>query len=140
MQGGLPVERRKQKRFRAKKGAFAVLKNHRIKLGQILDISRGGLALKYIADLGRPNGEIELEIFTEDRAFHLEHIPIINISDVVIENALPITPFIVRRRGVQFGSLTSQQADRMAHFIDNHTEGVVSTTPTEWDGPAMNMG
>ncbi len=43
-------ERRKHKRFKVKQGAFAVASPDYNKLGQIKDISEGGLAFQFIED------------------------------------------------------------------------------------------
>ena len=42
------VERRKNKRYKAVEGAYAAISPNSHKLGQIIDISMGGLAFKYI--------------------------------------------------------------------------------------------
>jgi len=42
------VERRKSKRYRAVEGVYAAISPRSNKLGQIIDISMGGLAFKYI--------------------------------------------------------------------------------------------
>ena len=56
-------ERRSFKRFRAKEGAFAVLRPQCTKLGQIVDISEGGLAFHYASTGNQKNGEHEVDIF-----------------------------------------------------------------------------
>ncbi len=42
------VERRKNKRYKAVEGAYAAVSPNSHKLGQIIDISMGGLSFKYI--------------------------------------------------------------------------------------------
>jgi hypothetical protein len=44
------VEKRKHKRFRSKDLAYAAFGSKAMKIGQIIDISLGGLAFQYIAD------------------------------------------------------------------------------------------
>ena len=42
------IERRKNKRYKAVEGAYAAISPNSHKLGQIIDLSIGGLAFKYI--------------------------------------------------------------------------------------------
>lgn len=56
-------ERRKHKRFHVQDGAFAVLRPHYAELlGQIIDISRGGVSFRYIASEELSNGSFKLDI------------------------------------------------------------------------------
>ena len=42
------IERRRHKRYKAVEGAYAAISPHSHKLGQVIDISMGGLSFKYI--------------------------------------------------------------------------------------------
>ena len=110
-------------RFRAREGAFAVLRNHVNKLGQILDISRGGLSFKYIADDHLPPGPHFLDIFLTGREFHTKSVPVITISDVEIDADIPYTSLTLRRRGLQFMELTPNHVNQLEVFLQNHTKG-----------------
>ncbi len=115
------VERRRHKRFRAQEGAFVGLGNHRIKLGEIIDISKGGLAFRYI-DIGdRPIGTFELDISFKKTGFRLEKVPAKTISDLVITKDFPYSSTKMRRQGVQFGELTVKQITLLDHFISEYT-------------------
>jgi hypothetical protein len=46
------IERRKNKRYKAVDGAYAAISPNLNKLGQIIDISMGGLVFKYIVTNG----------------------------------------------------------------------------------------
>jgi hypothetical protein len=108
-------------RFKVKNRAFAVLRNHVSRLGQIMDISRGGLALKYLADQGRVNGTFHLDIFSSGRGFLLKGIPFTVVSDFETDQDVPFGSVEVRRCGVRFGQLMDNQAILLQYFIDNHT-------------------
>lgn len=103
------MKRRKYKRFRARENAFAVLTDHDRKLGQIIDISRGGLAFHYIANGGPSNESSELDIFAPEIGFHLGKIPTRIISDLEIPNEIPFSSITMRRCGVAFGERMGNQ-------------------------------
>ena len=44
------VDRRKHKRFRVPESAFVTLRAHDVRVAQIIDISRGGLAFRYVGE------------------------------------------------------------------------------------------
>ena len=118
------VERRKHKRFKVQGGAFAVLgtprRPHSTKVGQIIDMSIGGLAFSYIADEDRSSASSELGIFLTDNSFHLRQIPFETISDLKT-NKVPFSSITMRRSGVQFGKLTHDQISQLEYFIRSHT-------------------
>jgi len=118
------VERRKHKRFKVQDSAFVVVgapfRPHSTKVGQIIDMSMGGLAFGYIADEDRSNASSELGIFLADNSFHLRQIPFETISDLKT-NRVPFSSISMRRSGVQFGELTHDQISQLEYFIQNHT-------------------
>lgn len=119
------MERRKYTRFRAKDGALIELRSYRGRLGEIIDISKGGLAFRYI-DIGdRPKGSFELDIFLKETGFRLEKVPAKTISDLKTTKYFPYSSTITRRQGVQFGKLTRNQISKLEHFIKNYTTGEV---------------
>lgn len=119
------VERRKHKRFQAKNGTFAALKARGRKLWQILDISRGGLAFRYVTTAEELEESPKLDILTSDTRFSVEEIPIRNISDSEIVKEYSSSNLGLRRRSVQFGKLTDDQRSQLEYFIHNHTLGEV---------------
>jgi hypothetical protein len=119
------VERRKYTRFRTRNGALIELRSQRGKLGEIIDISKGGLAFRYI-DIGdRPKGSFELDIFLKETGFRLEKVPAKTISDFRTTKYFPFSSTKTRRQGVQFGELTQKQISQLEHFIRNYTAGEV---------------
>ena len=126
-EGKESVERRKHKRFQVEDGALAVLKPpwpHSIRLGQIIDISMGGLAFRCIAGEDRFNGSSELSVIFANHAFYLHKLPIKTISD--LETArMPFGSMTPRRRSVQFGKLRDEQVSQLRYFIQKHTTAEV---------------
>lgn len=119
-----PVERRKHRRFQVKDGALVALRLHVSKLvGQIVDISKGGLAFRYIDTGDRPRGSFQLDILLEKSGFLLEKVPAKTISDSEMPDESSYSSTTTRRQGVQFGELTINQKSQLEYFIRNHTVG-----------------
>jgi hypothetical protein len=116
------VERRKHNRFSVSKGAFVALRPHYGKIGQVVNISMGGLAFTYMADEERPSRSFELDIFLAGGSFYLQGVPFGTISDFH-NDGIPLSSVKMRRMGVQFGDLTPHQVSQLEYFIQNHTEG-----------------
>jgi hypothetical protein len=84
------VGKRKHKRFRSQDLAFAAFGPHVKEIGQIVDISRVGLAFRYIAYGDQLNESCELEVYLANNGFHLKKVPFKTISDIEIaSDSLP---------------------------------------------------
>ena len=115
------IERREHKRFQAEEGAFVVIRPQFTKLGQIIDISRGGLAFRYTLTGGEMSGSVELDIFLAGDGFYLERVPFKTVSDLKMPKKLSPRSSTTRRCGVQFGDLTHFHISQLEHFIKDHT-------------------
>ena len=116
------VERRKHKRFKVSKDAFVAHRPDYLKIGQVKDISMGGLAFTYIADEKPPNESFELDMFLASQDFYMQKVPFRTISDFEGQG-ITFSSIKIRRSGVQFGELTQSQVFDLEYFIENHTEG-----------------
>lgn len=98
------VERRKSKRYKAADGAYAAISPKSHKLGQIIDISMGGLAFKYIdtnnGDIKNDNienkNDSEESIFLSSMGFYVGDIPFKTISDEEVTSAPSLSSMKVR--------------------------------------------
>ena len=115
------VEQRAFGRFPTKEGAFAVATAPR-KLGQILDISRGGLAFTYIGEEKGSLKDMNLDIFTSGLGFNSKNIAFKTISDFEIEEKNEFSSIKMRRCGVEFRKLNSDQSSQIEDFLQNHTK------------------
>lgn len=114
-------ERRLHQRFQVKEGVYALLKNGSSKLGQIKNISKGGLAFMYINN-GEPlHGSLEVDIFLSGHGFYFKGIPCKTISDVHIENRVPFSTFKMRQLSIQFGEMSAGLSNQLDTFIQNYT-------------------
>ena len=119
------AERREYKRFRAQDRAFAAFISSDKRIGQIIDISRGGLAVFYLDETNQENSSFELEIFSANNGFHLKQVPFKTISDFEIPSEFHISFISMRRRSVQFGKLSHSQTSQLEYFITNYTLGEI---------------
>lgn len=118
-------ERRRQRRFKAVRGAFAAIKQSSNRLGQIEDISFGGLAFKYLANEGKTNGARAIDIFITKDQFYIKDIPIQLIRDTELDKENPFSTVSIRQQGVQFGNLSAEQRSQLKHLLQYHTVGEI---------------
>lgn len=116
-------ERRAFKRFPVREGAFAVI-NEGGKLGQIVDISRGGLSFKYIYRVNKKEDRSILDIFTAGGGFRSRNIPFKTVSDAYVDEQIQFSSVKMRRCGIQFQKLNLGQISQIDDFIHSHTYAV----------------
>lgn len=117
------IERRKSKRYKAVEGAYAAISPSSHKLGQIIDISMGGLAFKYIDT--KNNGtkdqtQAEESIFLSSMGFYVGNLPFKTISDNEVTNTPSFSAMKVRERRVQFTDLSFKQLFDLDFYLKNN--------------------
>jgi len=111
------TERRQFNRFKVQDGAFVEVKINGSKIGEIIDISEGGLAFSYI-DIGtRPEESFQIDLYFQEKDFRLENLPAKTISD--FSNKSPFALTKTRRHGVQFAELDESQTAGLKHYIES---------------------
>ncbi|MBW2594106.1 MAG: PilZ domain-containing protein [Deltaproteobacteria bacterium] len=140
------AERRKHKRYCADQNTFAVLRSKQadlepilnksmaevamavfrskpVRMGRVLDISKGGLSFSYPETKQHPRQSLGLEILLADCGFYLEKVPFKVVSDIKMPHEIPKDSITNWRCSVKFGTLKQNQAARLHHFLTNHTMG-----------------
>jgi hypothetical protein len=117
------VERRKDKRFQTEKNTYAILRARGSKLGRVIDISKGGLAFRYVSVGERLKGPLELDLLSHQYDYRIDKIPIKIISNLELANRKAFKSTTLKRVGVQFGKLTREQKSKLEHFIKDYTVG-----------------
>jgi hypothetical protein len=115
------IERRKHKRFRVQNGVYVTLKDIYYKIGQLINISKGGFAFLYIANGEKKNDRFNVDLFSGTHAFYLRNIPFKTLSDFSQNNKPPFIHGKIRRCGGQFDKLTQTQNIQLNYFIKSHT-------------------
>jgi hypothetical protein len=114
-------KKRKYRRFQVQKGGFVLFGSLVTELGQITDISRRGLAFRYLAHGNWSNRSSELVIYLADKGFYLGKVPSETIWDHETVDQFPLSFLRMRHRGVRFGELTRDQKRQIRYFLRNHT-------------------
>ena len=115
-------DRRKNKRFQVKRFTFVKLCSESDEdMGQLLDISEGGLSLRYFLKAQNPINFSQLGIFLPDCDLAIDGIPFSVVSDTELPNGFPLDPLIFRRCGVKFGQLTSKQLSELDYFLKTNS-------------------
>ncbi|MBW2266860.1 MAG: hypothetical protein JRF28_12015 [Deltaproteobacteria bacterium] len=116
-----PVEQRRHERFEVQDGAFASLSLQFAVLGQIANISKGGLAFRYVASRPRSKEYNRLNILLTDRSFFVDKLPFDSIWDIAIPQDFSFGPIAFRHCGVKFGPLESTQKLDLGYFTESYS-------------------
>ena len=118
------IDKRKHIRYWVKDLILVNLRSEsKSNYGQLLDISKGGLALYYFANAKKPKNYSELGIFPSNGDFAIERIPCNTVSDTEMINESPFGTKILRRHSICFENLTPAQKVKLDYFLRNYTLG-----------------
>ena len=114
--------KRKNPRFRTKDLTFVQLNSeNKEDVGELLDISKGGLSLRYFEKEEKPQGYSGLGLFSSGGDLIIDEVPFKTVADTELVNNMQFSTIIFRRYGVQFENLTSEQTAKFDYFLLNHT-------------------
>ena len=119
------VERRKNKRYKAIEGAYAAISPNSQKLGQIIDISMGGVCFKYIdtSNDGQNDGtQQEDSIFLSTVGYYIGDLPIKIVGDYAVTNAPSFSSMKVKKMHIQFTDFSVKQLFDLDYFLRNFVE------------------
>ena len=112
------IERRKHRRFKVKDFTFVKFRSESDEdVGQLLDISKEGLSLRYFVNTKKPKNFYKLDIYLSGGDFIIAGIPFKTISNTELNDGLQFSPPIFRRSSVQFGHLTPNQISKLDYFL-----------------------
>ena len=117
------LDHRKHKRFKAENDIFAVFvaPNEPIIVGRILDLSLGGVVVKYVATEKLRTGPTSINVFGMS-SHHIERIQSRVIYDMAMAEESWSIP-AVRRCGVKFGQLGLEGETKLKEFMEAHLGG-----------------
>ena len=75
------IEQRKHKRFYVQRGTYAMLKYKPAVMGQIMNMSKDGLAIRYNDGEQQLSDSSVLDIFMTESSFYIEKLQVKTISD-----------------------------------------------------------
>lgn len=112
-------ERRKDKRFKLKHPAFAIMSYPSNGIAKITDISKSGLALRYSKNGAGFSTLNKLDIFKSDFSLYIDDIKAKTISDIEVIGKTFVGSKETRRCGIQFEGLSSEQISQLDNFIQS---------------------
>lgn len=114
-------ELRLHQRYRVKENALAL--DHSI-IGQILNLSMGGLMFRYLADLYNFKGNLaELDVYFAGDGLCLRRVPCTTVFNKEVAKEIPFSSLAMRECGVKFGQLSEQQEAQLRNIIETRTIG-----------------
>jgi hypothetical protein len=115
------IERRKHERFLVERRAITVLWPASSVVGQISDISLGGLAFRYSSSEKCKDNASEIEIILASHDYRSQALPFRTVFDVQIHGYLgSVMGRQIRQRGIAFKELTEEQRADIQCFIDGY--------------------
>ena len=114
-------ERRKEQRFLAKRGAVALMESIHSKLGQVEDVSMGGLSFRYMQIKKESALFDAVHLFFPRYDFFIKQIPMRVVTDIEELNQSPFQTITVRRCGIQFLELSTALRTELDFFLKNYT-------------------
>ena len=117
------MDKRQHPRYKVKERVFVECSAHPVKIGELIDISAGGLSFRYLANGETLKKDFEVTIYFAPGRFKSEEIPLKTVSDFIIVPEFSAGLTEVRRRGACFRQLGEGQKSHIEDFIRNHTLG-----------------
>jgi len=102
---------------------MAIIKSNPMRMGEILDISRSGLAFRYIATDRTLTSPCEMDILCGNGDYHLTRLPIQTVEDTFIAPESPFEVLKMKRLTVKFGGLTNRQKIKLNQLIEDISTG-----------------
>ncbi|MDM7918281.1 MAG: PilZ domain-containing protein [Methanosarcina sp.] len=118
-------EQRVHERFRVKDGVFAVIRKDndtKLTVGQIIDISQGGMSFKYLANSEPIDGVHKLDIYSSGNGAQLKDITFRVVTDFRMDSPFPFSTVFMRRGGLQFQDMSDDHLSRFFEFIGKFTD------------------
>jgi hypothetical protein len=123
------AERRKHERFKVKSGAIAMIRplNAPVttqKYCQIINISKGGLAYRYIIRNGESNKPVKLDVlFIQDSicSVYLKDVSSKTVWVSHIDSKTSFSRATIKERGIQFGEMMPNQISQLDRYIKKCT-------------------
>jgi len=108
--------RRKSKRRQAKHETLVYNDDF---FGQLVDISKGGLAFAYLKNQSRPRDMFfDLNIYCNNHDIHIKDLRCRIVSESSLPQHIVESDGQIQRQSIQFGKLSEQQQSQLMQFIE----------------------
>jgi c-di-GMP-binding flagellar brake protein YcgR len=116
------TERRKHHRYQVPNLVIAVPKKPHSQVARIVNISKGGMAVRYIDQKDWLGEAKEIDVLVNSN-FFMTSIPIENIRDFKVNTQISFSIIRERQCSLQFGPLSPAQESLLDKFIMKYTAG-----------------
>jgi c-di-GMP-binding flagellar brake protein YcgR len=116
------TERRKHHRYQVLNLVIAVPKKSHPQVARIVNISKGGMAVRYIDQKDWLGEAKEIDVLVNSK-FFMTSIPIENFRDFKVNNQISFSIIQERQCSLQFGPLSPAQESLFDKFIMKYTAG-----------------
>lgn len=101
--------------------AFVVMRYHHAKIGQIVNISMGGLVFQYAQEAQGSAEPSCLDVLLADCRYYLHNLNFEMVADVLSPGEFEFNSVKTGLISVKFKDLTAVQKKQLNHFLKNHT-------------------
>jgi hypothetical protein len=115
-------EKRKFPRFKLRDLAIAVPNKPTSQVGRIVNISKGGMAVRYLEQEDWGDDADTIDILINNNLF-LTSVPVQNVNDFKVDSYVPLSVTRERQCCFKFGRLSLSQEKLLDTFIMLHTAG-----------------
>ena len=115
-------ERREHQRYEVPNLIIAVPQKSHSQVARIVNISKGGMAVRYVDQKDWLGAAKEIDILVNSN-FFMTSIPIETIRDFKVNNQISFSIIRERQCSLQFGSLSPAQESLLDEFILKYTAG-----------------
>lgn len=123
------LDRRRHRRFDVVNGAFASLSPQFAIIGQILNVSEGGLAFRYVASKSRSTEAVRLDILVADGSLSVDKLQFRSVWDISTPQEFVYGPITYRHCGVEWTDLDVTQRAELDWFIKCYTSSLRENDP-----------
>lgn len=93
-------------------------------VAQMTDISKAGISFRFFIDAEKRQDYSKLDIFISESDFTIASMPFRTVSNTVY-NSSAFSRMVMKRCGVRFEHLSSEQTAKLDYYLLNHTSGEV---------------
>ena len=116
------TERRKHQRYQVPNLVIAVPQKSHSQVARIVNISKGGMAVRYVDQKDWLGNAREIDILVNSD-FFMTSIPIESIRDFKVDNQISFSIIRERQCCLQFGRLSRVQEQLLDELMMNYTAG-----------------
>jgi c-di-GMP-binding flagellar brake protein YcgR len=116
------LERRQHKRFKIRNLMIAVQNRSNTKVAQVVNISKGGMAVRYVDEGELMTSTTEVNIL-KNTDFFMTEVPVDVIRDFRYDDEEYFTTVMERQSCMKFGNLGPEQQDRLDYLIMKYSWG-----------------